>query len=95
LHSLHALRFINTELLFGFLCVQHPFPHGISGSSFDGFEQLNLNVPWSEQRDDGDGVIFPLIPFPPIVVVLIAGGGGGAVFVIVVALFFLLLLRGI
>jgi len=73
-------------LLFGFLCVQHPFPHGCSGSSFDGFEQLNLNVPWSEQRDDGDGILDPLIPFPPIVVVGIIPGCGGAVFVIVVAL---------
>ena len=60
--------------------MQHPFPHGCSGSSFDGFEQLNLNVPWSEQRDDGDG-IFLFIPFPPIVVVLIIAGCGGAVFV--------------
>jgi hypothetical protein len=74
--------------LFGFLCVQHPFPHGCSGSSFDGFEQLNLNVPWSEQRDDGDGILDPFIPFPPIVVVGIVPGCGGAVFVIVVALLF-------
>ena len=61
--------------------MQHPFPHGCSGSSFDGFEQLNLNVPWSEQRDDGDGILDPFIPFPPIVVVGIVPGCGGAVFV--------------